>query len=130
MYLKMEDYENALRYVEKSQELYVAKSGADNPNSGSALTNIGKCKMHLGDFAGARQALEEALRLNIRFNGIASRQTLWGKEALADLSAAEGNKEEALRVYEELEAEMEQAFGEQSQDLIALREKVHAMENA
>ena len=32
--------------------------------------------------------------------------------------------EEALRLFEELEAEMEQAFGAQSPDLLALREKL------
>ena len=46
------------------------------------------------------------------------------KEALADLAAVQGRWEEVLRLYAELEAEMEQSFGEQNPNLIALREKV------
>ncbi len=124
MYLKMEDYENALKYLEESQRLYVAKSGPDNPNSAAALMNIGKCWMRLSDYTGAKHALDESLRLNIRFNGNQSRQTFWSKEALGDLALLEGKPDEARRIYEEIEVEMEQCFGEQNPDLLALREKL------
>ncbi len=127
MYLRMEDYESALQFLAESQKLYVAMSGPDNPNSASALTNTGKCRMYLGDYEGAEKDLEESLRLNIRFNGSESRQTFWAKESLGDLAALEGKKDEALRMYEELEAEMEQTFGPQNPDLLALREKIRGI---
>lgn len=124
MYLRMENYENALLYAEESQKFYAARDGIDNPNSACALTDIGKCRMHMKDYEGARQALEDSLRMNILFNGVENLQTFLAKEALADLAAVQGRWEEALRLYAELEAEMEQSFGEQNPNLIALREKV------
>ena len=38
----------------------------------------------------------------------------------------EGKKDEARRVYEELEVVMEQSFGEQNPDLLALKEKIRS----
>ena len=38
------------------------------------------------------------------------------------------NRDEALRIYAELEAEMEQSFGEQNPDLLALRGKLRSVE--
>ena len=127
MYLRMEEYESALRYAEESKRYYDAESGTDNPNSACSLTNIGKCRMHTGDYPGARRALEEALRLNIRFNGKENRQTFWAQEALGDLAALEGKMDEASRIYGELEAVMEQSFGDQNPDLLALREKLRGI---
>ena len=86
--------------------------------------------MRLGDYAGAKRALDESLRLNIRFNGNQSRQTFWSKEALGDLAMLEGKPDEARRLYEEIEVEMEQCFGERNPDLLAMREKLSRLENA
>lgn len=130
MYLKMEDYENGLKYAEESKKIYDAMSGPDNPNSACSLTNIGKCRMHLGDHEGAKKALEESVQLNIRFNGKENRQTFWAQEAIGDLAMLEGKKDEARRVYEELEVVMEQSFGEQNPDLLALREKLKSVGTA
>ena len=124
MYLRMERYDRTLEFAERSHAFYVGRDGPDNPNSACSLTDIGKCRMHLGDYEGAKQALEESLRLNIRFNGVENRQTFWAKEALADLAVMQGKTEEARKLFGELEAEMEQSFGEQNPDLLALREKI------
>ena len=79
---------------------------------------------------GAKHALDESLRLNIRFNGNQSRQTFWSKEALGDLALLEGKPDEARRIYEEIEVEMAQCFGEQNPDLLALREKLKSVGTA
>lgn len=127
MYITMGEYEKALPYSEKSNTIYAERSGTENANSACALTDIGKCLMHLGNFEKARTTLEDSLAMNLQFNGVDSRQTFWAKEALADLTIVEGNREEGLRLYQELEVEMEQAFGENSADLEALRGKIHSL---
>ena len=66
------------------------------------------------------------MQLNIRFNGKENRQTFWAQETIGDLAMLEGKKDEARRVYEELEVVMEQSFGEQNQDLLALKEKIRS----
>ena len=126
MYIRMGEYENALPYLEKSNAVYAARSGPENPNSACALKDIGKCLTNLGNYEKARTVLEESLAMHLQFNGIDSRQTFWAKEALADLAMAEGNREEGLRLYQELEVEMAQAFGEQNADLEALRKKIQS----
>ncbi len=129
MYQAMGDYENALYYAQKSKEIYDENSGPENPNSASALTDIGKCCTHMGRYEEAGAALAEALRLNIMFNGEENRQTFWAKMAIAELAAARGDKDEALEKYQEIEAEMTQCFGEQNSDLKAVREKIASLEN-
>ncbi|MBR2259966.1 MAG: tetratricopeptide repeat protein [Blautia sp.] len=128
MFQAMGDYENALVYARKSQEFYIKRDGAENPNSACALTDIGKCCMHLGQMEEAKEALEESLRLNILFNGGFNRQTFWAKEALADLAYAQGERSEALKMYQEIEVEMEQCFGAENPDLMAIRKKVGRFE--
>ncbi len=128
MYQAMGDWEKALRFAGESQKLYVEIfGGPDNPNSAIALTDIGKCRMQLGDLDGAGEALEESLRLNLQFNGASNLQTFRAKETLADLAAARGDTAGALRTLEELEAEMEQSFGQQNPKLQALREKIRGL---
>ncbi|MBE5997716.1 MAG: tetratricopeptide repeat protein [Lachnospiraceae bacterium] len=124
MYQAKGDYENALAYAVKSQEFYVKRDGEENPNSACALTDIGKCYMHLGRYDESKEALDESLRLNIMFNGPFNRQTFWAKEALADLAAERGQRDEALQMYQEIEVEMEQCFGEKNPDLMAIRKKI------
>ena len=124
MYEAMGEYEKAISYLQASQALYEEISGKENPNSASSLTNIGKCCIQTGRLDEAEAALNEALRLNIKFNGTDNRQTFWNKEAIADLAAARGNKAQALEMYQELEVEMAQCFGEQSSDLKRIREKI------
>ena len=128
MYQAMGDWEQALRYAEECQKRYVEIfNGPDNPNSAIALTDIGLCRLHLGDPDGAGQALEESLRLNLRFNGSDNLQTFRAREALADLATVRGQREKALCILQELEVEMEQAFGTHSPKLPALREKIRAL---
>jgi tetratricopeptide (TPR) repeat protein len=128
MYEAMGDYEQAVPYLQASRELYDKMSGSENPNSACSLTNIGKCCTRMGRYEEAEKALAEALRLNIKFNGTDNRQTFWAKEAIADLALTRGNKAEALEMYQELEVEMSQCFGERSTDLKAIREKIAGCE--
>ena len=60
-------------------------------------------------------------------NGKENRQTFWAKEALGDLAVLEGKPDEAFRIFGELEVEMEQSFGEQNPDLLALRKKLRSV---
>ena len=124
MYQAMGDYEKGLEYAEKSLAFYTEMTGGDNANSGCSLRDIGKCRMFLGDYDGAKEALERAVELDTRFNGTGNRQTFRSKEALGDLAAAQGRRDEALAIYEEIEVEMARCFGEKNPDLLAIRKKI------
>ena len=124
MYQAMGDYEKGMEYAEKSLAFYTEMTGGDNANSGCSLRDIGKCRMFLGDYDGAKEALERAVELDTRFNGTGNRQTFRSKEALGDLAAAQGRRDEALAIYEEIEVEMARCFGEKNPDLLAIRKKI------
>ncbi len=124
MYILMGEYEKALEYAKESDICYRKRDGDDNPNSACSLKDIGCCEMNLGHFDAARAALEESLRLNLMFNGRQNRQTFWTMEAMGDLDMMEGRTEDAQRTYQEIEALMEDSFGEGNPDLVAIRRKM------
>ena len=123
MYIAMDEYEQALLYCKKSLDHFNAIFGDESPNHAYSYTDFGRCYAKLGRFDEAEEALQKALDINIKYHGIYNLQTFKSKEALADLEMERGNTEKAIYEYTELELEMEQAFGENNQSVIKIRNK-------
>lgn len=123
MYIAMGEYEQALAYCKKSLDYFNEIFGDESPNHAYSYTDFGRCYAKLGRFAEAEEALQKALDINIKYHGTYNLQTFKSKEALADLEMERGNTEKAIYEYTELELEMEQAFGENNQSVIKIRDK-------
>lgn len=129
MYIAMGQYENALDCCEKSLDLFGEYFKKEVPNHAYSYADMGKCYTHLSRFDEAEKALNEALRINIAFNGENSREMFYVREALADLAAAKGDTKTAVSLYTALEIEMEQDFGESNPFVAALRTKRMAQQS-
>ena len=121
LYEDMGEYEKALGYLDRAEDaLRERGSGAD---VACVLTDRAICLTALGRYDEAMPAAEESVRLNLEYNGENNRQTFRAREAMADLKCALGEKEEAVRLYTELELEITRDFGEKHPFVAKLKEK-------
>ena len=123
MYMAMGEYETAIHYSRQCYDMLLQARGEEVTSSGYSLNDMGICYSRLGEYEKAADYLQRALALNIRFNGEASMITVRTRESIADNLAAQGNVDEAKKVYLQLEMEMEKSFGSQCFQACRLREK-------
>ena len=75
-YMEQGEYEEALKYCQKSYDIFYARENRELANSEYSLVDMGICHSALGNYDKADEYLNRALKLNITINGKASRQTV------------------------------------------------------
>lgn len=128
LYMEQGQYEKALEYCQKSYDMFLfIKDGEEVPNHAYSLVDMGICYSKLKDYAKAEHYLQRALDVNIRFNGVASRQTVRTREAIADNAFAKGDLAQAREQYLELELDLERDFGPANPLVLQIRKKREAI---
>lgn len=127
-YMEQGEYEEALKYCQKSYDIFYAWENRELANSEYSLVDMGICHSALGNYDEADEYLNRALELNITINGKASRQTVRTREAIADNYLARGDRERARSLYGELELDLEKDFGPENPQVAHMREKREKVE--
>ena len=123
MLMEMGEYEKALPYCHESYEVFYQHEGKEISNSVYSLVDLGICYSALGEYEKAEHYLQRALDLNIELNGLVSLQTMRTREAIADNRLRQGDKEEARRMYLEIELDLEKDYGPENPQVKMMREK-------
>lgn len=128
LYMEQGEYEEALKYCQKSYDIFYARENRELANSEYSLVDMGICHSALGNYDKADEYLNRALKLNMTINGEASRQTVRTREAIADNYLARGERERARSLYGELELDLERDFGPDNPQVVHMREKKEKVE--
>ena len=128
LYMEQGEYEEALKYCQKSYDYFFAREQKEVANNEYSLVDMGICHSALGHYDKADEYLNRALKLNITINGEASRQTVRTREAIADNYLARGDRERARSLYGQLELDLERDFGPENPQVVHMREKKEKLE--
>ena len=123
MYMEKGDHGKALEYCQKSYDIFFSREGAEITSSMYSLADMGICCSALGRYEEADGYFKRALKINEAMNGTASLQTARTREAIADNLLHKGDREQAARLYLELELDLEKMLGPSNPQVIHIREK-------
>lgn len=123
MYMEKGDHGKALEYCQKSYDIFFSREGAEITSSMYSLADMGICCSALGRYEEADGYFKRALKINEAMNGTASLQTARTREAIADNLLHKGDREQAARLYLELELDLEKMLGPSNPQVVHIREK-------
>ena len=105
-------YEDALILCRRNHELIQKAHGEENAALIYTYTDLGICCSMLGQYGQADEYLQQALRISRNIIGENSIQTFRVRESIADNCLRRGNREQARKLYIQLELDAEKALGE------------------
>lgn len=117
------NYEEAIRLGLRCCDLYKENFSEETVSSSYAYLSLGRSYSATGDYDKADEYLNRALKLDLEFLGVASLQTVFCREVIADNAYARRDFKKAAALYMDLEMDLEKYFGEMNPQTVRIREK-------